>query len=156
MVKEPRLVQREAFLVIGMKITTNPMAGEIPSLWQKFGPRMADVPNTAETRVSYGVMENFDPQKGTLEYMAAVPTTSLSRVPDGMVGAEIPPNTYAVFAASLSNISDVFCHIYETWLPASSYEHVKAPYFERYDDRFDPADTSSLIEIFIPVKARSA
>lgn len=153
--KEPRLVEREAFLVAGMQITTKPMTDEIPALWQKFAPRMAKVPNAAEPKVSYGVMQNFDQQKGTLEYMAGVSVSNLARVPDGMSSLEIPHNTYAVFEASLSTIGEIFCHIYEAWLPTSHFEHVKAPYFERYDEQFDPTVPASVIEVYIPVRPRS-
>jgi len=52
-------------------------------------------------------------------------------------------------------MGDVFSHIYQKWLPRSEFEHAKAPYFERYDERFDPADPKSRFEIFIPVKARA-
>ncbi len=153
--REPRIVQREAFRVVGMQITTNPMAGEIPALWQRFVPRMAEVPDIAEPKVSYGAMQNFDPQKGTLEYMAGVSVSSLAHMPDGMTSMDVPPNTYAVFEATLASIGDVFCQIYETWLPTSNFEHVKAPYFERYDERFDPAVSNSVIEVYVPVKVRS-
>ena len=153
--REPRLVQREAFWLVGMQITVKPMTAEIPALWQRFAPRMGEVPDVAEPKVSYGAMQNFDQQKGTLEYMAGVSVTTLARMPDGMTSMEAPPNTYAVFEATLASIGGVFCQIYETWLPTSNFEHVEAPYFERYDERFDPAVPHSVIEIYIPVKARS-
>ncbi|MBC7918684.1 MAG: AraC family transcriptional regulator [Rhodoferax sp.] len=152
---EPKIVQREAFQVVGTKITTNPATPEIPALWQKFAPRMSEVTAVTEPKVSYGVMQNFDPQKGTLEYMAGVSVTSLAHVPDGMTSIDVPPNTYAVFDASMATIEEVFCHIYEKWFPTSNFEHVKAPYFERYDERFDPAVSTSVIEVYIPVKARA-
>ena len=152
---EPRYLQREAFRVVGMKITANPATPDIPALWQKFAPRMFKVPDTAEPKVSYGVMQNFDPQKGTLEYMAGVSVESIAYLPDGMTSIDMPPNTYAVFEATMATIEQVFCQIYETWLPKSNFDHAKAPYFERYDERFDPTDRSSLIEVFIPVKVRA-
>ena len=155
MMSEPKIVQREAFRVVGMKITTNPMTPEIPALWKKFASRIPEVSDTTEPKVSYGVMQNFDPQKGTLEYMAGVSVTRLTQMPDGMTSMEVPPNTYAVFEATLATIEDVFCQIYETWLPKSSFEHVKAPYFERYDERFDPAVPGSAIEVYIPVRSRA-
>lgn len=154
MTNEPRLAHRDAFLVVGMQITTNPMDGDIPALWQRFVPRIGEVSAVAEPRVSYGVMGHFDHAAGTLDYMAGVCVSHLNQIPEGMVGAEIPPNTYAVFEATLPALSEVFGHIYNTWLPASNYEHVAAPYFERYGESFDPSDTKSVIEIFIPVKTR--
>lgn len=152
MFNEPQLVQRDGFHVVGMQITTHPMTPEIPALWKEFAPRMAEVADTAEPHVSYGVMQNFDPEKGTLDYMAGVSVTRLAHMPRGMVSMEVPPNTYAVFEATLATIEEVFSHIYQTWLPRSGYDHVKAPYFERYDERFDPADPTSLVEVFIPVR----
>lgn len=153
---EPRIVQRDGFRVVGMRITTNPMTPEIPALWKKFAPRMGDMADTAEPHVSYGVMQNFDHEKGTLEYMAGMSVTGRAHIPDGMVSMDVPPNTYAIFEATLATIEAVFSHIYQTWLPQSGYEHVKAPYFERYDEQFDPADRTSLIEVYIPVKKRAS
>jgi AraC family transcriptional regulator len=155
MTTTPRLVEKDAFLVAGMEITTRPMTAEIPALWQTFAPRIDEVPQISEPHVSYGVMNNFDPRMGTLEYMAGVSTSSVKQLPDGMVAIEIPAQTYAVFEAKLSTIGEVFGHIFNTWLPGSGFEQIKAPYFERYGAAFNPADPASTIEIFIPIRARS-
>jgi len=73
---EPEIVHRDAFVVAGMCIATRPMARENPALWRVFVPCIDEVVAIAVRHVSYGGMANFDPVKGTLDYMAAVAVSS--------------------------------------------------------------------------------
>ena len=152
MTTEPPLVHRDAFLIVGMRITTQPMASDIPALWQAFVPQIGEIKNVAEPRVSYGLMDNFDRVGGSLEYMAGISISCLENLPGGMTMMEIPSNTYAVFEAALPRIGEVFGHIFNTWLPTSGFDQADAPYFERYGEEFDPADPAAVVEIFIPIK----
>jgi AraC family transcriptional regulator len=154
MVIEPNLVDEPGFTVVGLAIRTRPFASEIPALWGQFAPRIDEVVAIAEPGVSYGVMENFDPLRSTLDYMAAVSVTSAERIPDGMVAKAIEAGTYAVFPATLRTLADVFGYIFDTWAPPASHERTRAPYFERYGESFDPGDPASTVEIYIPVGPR--
>jgi AraC family transcriptional regulator len=152
---EPEIISREAFLTIGIWISTNPMSGEIPALWQTFGPRIDEVEGIAEPGVSYGIMENYDAVAGTLDYMAAVSVLDSAKAPEGMTTDKVPANTYAVFNATLAGIGEAFGFIFNQWLPGAEFEQLKAPYFERYGLDFDPSNLDSGIQIFIPVKRRA-
>ena len=153
---EPRIVRKEAFTAVGMMIRTTAMSPEIPQLWDRFVPRIDEVPSIAEPRVSYGLMVNFNPTEGRFDYMAAVSVAGSPQLPDGMAALEVPGCTYAIFTTTLADIGKAFAHIYQDWLPNSGFESADAPQFERYDESFDPADPNSRIEIYVPVKDRGA
>lgn len=152
---EPTIVHLPAFTVVGIGITTSPLAREIPALWNVFGPRIDEVDAIAEPGVSYGLMENFDAAQCTLDYMAAVPVTNTEHIPGGMLAKSMEPGTYAVFQATLSTIAKVFGVIFHEWLPGAAFEQARGPYFERYDEAFDPGDSNSRVEIYLPVRPRS-
>ncbi|MBP7962224.1 MAG: AraC family transcriptional regulator [Caldilineaceae bacterium] len=149
---QPKLFEKPAFTVVGMEMQATPMTPEIPKLWDRFGPRMDEVPDQAEPHVSYGLMDHFDPALGTFTYMAGVSVTQAQDLPGGMTQMEVPANTYAVFEATLSTLGDVFGQIYNSWLPTSGYTQAAAPYFERYSETFNPQDPASIVSIYIPVQ----
>ena len=153
---EPKIVHKPAFAVIGMAITTTPLASEIPALWGVFAPRIDEVVSIAESDVSYGLMENFDARASTLDYMAAVSVPGIGSVPSGMTAKSIESRSYAVFPATLQTLGAVFGYIFNEWLPRAAFELVPSPYFERYDESFDPSKADSVVEIYMPVKPRGA
>jgi AraC family transcriptional regulator len=147
-----KTVERPAQAAIGLQIRTKAMSPEIPALWPKFVARIDEIPNPAEPRVSYGVMRL---DGGALEYTAAVSVRSGERIPAGMVAVSLPAGTYAQFSYPLSGLARGFCEINDELLPASNYQPVHAPFFERYNEAFDPRNPHSAVEIYIPVRPRA-
>jgi AraC family transcriptional regulator len=147
-----KTVDRPALTVVGLQIRTKPMSPEIPALWPKFVARIAEIPNPAEPRVSYGVMR-YD--AGNLDYAAAISVTRATDVPAGMVRIELPAATYAVFSYPLSGLGKGFAEINGKLLPQSAWEPVHGVFFERYDEKFDPANPQSAVGIFIPVRPKA-
>jgi AraC family transcriptional regulator len=146
-----KTLDRPAQTLVGLQIRTRPMSPEIPALWPRFVPRIDEIADPAEPRVSYGVMR-YD--GGTLEYAAAIPVTKPGPVPPGMVSLALTAGTYAVFSYPLSALGKGFAEINDKLLPASDFRPVHAPFFERYDEDFDPANPHSAVGIFIPVVPR--
>lgn len=146
-----KLVERTARIVVGMQIRTRPMSPEIPALWPKFVPRIDEIPNTDEPNVSYGVM-SFD--GSTLEYAAAVSVTAAEGVPAGMLSIVLPAGTYAFFSYPLSGLGKGFSEIHNTLIPQSGYQQGGGIFFERYNEKFDPRNPQSAVEIWIPVRPR--
>jgi AraC family transcriptional regulator len=72
-----------------------------------------------------------------------------------MVRKTLPAGKYAVFGYPLSGLAQGFCEIFEQLLPASAYVQAQGPCFERYDEAFDPGNPESIVQIFLPVSARS-
>lgn len=147
-----KIIERPARTVVGLQIRTKPMSPEIPALWPKFVPRIAEIPNAAEPNVSYGVMRH---DGAALEYAAAVSVTSVGRLPAGMIAIELPAGTYAHFSYPLSGLGKGFGEIHTQLIPASNYRQDAGPFFERYDEKFDPRNPQSAVEIWIPVRAKA-
>lgn len=154
---EPKIVDRDPLVVVGMKIITKPMSPEIPQLWPRFVSRIPEIAHILEPQASYGVMEMESGNAGGLSYLAGVSVAdSAAPVPAGMSAAALPGGTYAVFQFPLSEIGHAFDFIFGTWLPSSAFTQTESPIFERYGEDFDPTDPSSRMEVQIPVRPRSS
>jgi AraC family transcriptional regulator len=151
MASVPRKVDLNRMSLVGMKITATPMSSEIPLLWGTFAPRMEEVKFTIEPGVSYGFMSGFNEQSSTFEYMAAVTVAQIDTLPEGMSILVIPKCTYAVFDSTLATLGATFTYIADTWLKGAGFQSLRSPYFERYDENFDPSESSSKVEVFVPV-----
>jgi AraC family transcriptional regulator len=151
-----KTLERPAVTVIGLTISTQPMSPDIPALWPKFVARIPEIQNPLEPEVSYGVMRYGEGPPQVLHYMAAVPVAPTNPVPAGMTRLTLPAGTYAEFRYPLSGLKQGFCEIYERLLPASDYAQTPGPFFERYGADFDPGDPQSAVEIYLPVRPRSA
>ncbi|HTU64354.1 MAG TPA: GyrI-like domain-containing protein [Steroidobacteraceae bacterium] len=147
------VIERPAQTVVGLQIRTKPQSPDIPALWPKFVARLDEIPGAAEPNVSYGVMEHGD---RVLEYAAAISVTSAGKLPAGMVAIALPAGTYARWTCPLSGLGKCFGEIFNQHLPKSGYVQAMGPFFERYDEKFDPADPGSQVEIWIPVRRKTA
>jgi AraC family transcriptional regulator len=146
-----KVVELPAVTVVGMKIVTMPMSPDIPALWPKFVARIDEIENPLEPNVSYGVMwpgESMD----VLNYMAVMSVAKLGQVPSGMESTTLPAGSYASFKYPLSGLGQGFGEIFSRLLPSSGFVQTPGPLFERYDEKFDPKNSSSLVEIGVPVK----
>lgn len=153
MTEQPKLITKPAFTVVGLLLHTQPMSPEIPALWDKFVPRMGEVPHPADERVSYGLMGRFDQATGMFDYMAGNPVTQVDQLPAGMSRWDIAANTYARLETTLPKIGEAMNYLHTTWLPSSNYYPVDAPSFERYGEAFSP--DNPIVEIYVPVKQKS-
>jgi AraC family transcriptional regulator len=148
-----KIVERPALTVVGLRILTKPMSPEIPALWPEFVPRIEEIADAVEPNVSYGVMRHG----AALEYMAAVSVSGTGPVPAGMHSLELPAGKYAVFRYPLSGLAKGFADIFDRLMPASGYvQSAGLPFFERYDENFDPGKPDSAVEIYLPVRPRDA
>ena len=149
MTAQPQLITKPAFTVVGLLLRTQPMSPEIPALWDKFVPRIGEIPHPTEGHISYGLMGRFDQATGLFDYMAGNPVTQVDQLPTGMSRWDLATNTYAVLETTLTGIGETMNYLYQTWLPASDYQAVDAPSFERYGEAFSP--DNPVVEIYVPV-----
>jgi AraC family transcriptional regulator len=149
------IIERPAFTVIGLQIATKPMSPEIPMLWPKFVPRIAEIRNGSEPKVSYGVMQHEPGSMSVLHYTAAIAVSAPDGVPAGMTRLSIPAGKYASFKYPISRLAKGFGEIFNRLLPSSNYAQAPGPYFERYDEAFDPGNPDSLVEICLPVRSKA-
>jgi AraC family transcriptional regulator len=149
---EPKIVEREAFTVVGMRYRGKNENNEIPQMWGVFGPRMQEIEDVANRSVCYGISDNVDASTGEFDYIAGLEVSGGKEVPEGMVSWEVPAGRYAVFPTTLPKIGETFQHAYHEWMPASEFEHRPGPDFEQYDQSFDNDDPDSQFDLFIPLK----
>ena len=149
---EPKIVTKPAFTVVGMRYRGSNENKEIPQLWQAFGPRIHEIKHLAKEPASYGLMDNLDEDTREFDYMAGMKVDSTADIPEGMSSWEVPEATYAVFTCTLPTIHEAFGNIIHKWLPASGYKHAATPEFEYYDERFDPQEPHSELDLYIPIK----
>jgi AraC family transcriptional regulator len=149
-----QIVERPPLTVVGLQIRTKPMSSDIPALWPRFVARIPEIGHLLEPDVSYGVMEHDTGAAAVLKYMAAVSVEGLDPLPEGMTRLILPAGTYAAFRYPLSGLTQGFCEIFERLLPASDFAQIPGPYFERYDQSFDPSDANSKVDICLPVRRR--
>jgi len=151
---EPRIVSKPGFTVVGVKYRGKNENQEIPEVWGEFGSRFSDFKHRSEEGIAYGAMDNYDPDIGEFDYVAGVAISSSKGQPADLTVWDIPGATYAVFTTTLPAIRSAFDSIYHDWLPASDYQRQSGPEFELYDERFDPQDPESELDIYIPVERK--
>jgi AraC family transcriptional regulator len=149
---EPKIVQKEAFSVVGLRYRGKNEQNEIPQLWGALMQRMGEIRHIIADHTSYGLSDGFDHETGAFDYTAGFPVSSTADMPDGMVAVEVPGGTYAVFACSLRTMAETYDTAYQTWLPQSGHELGPGPVFELYDDRFDSEDPGSEFDIYLPIQ----
>ena len=149
---EPKIVDRPAFTVVGVKYHGKNENNEIPQMWQAFGPWAAKIQHIVNPSICYGISANMDQSTGEFDYIAGVEVDSVADIPEGMVTWDLPGGTYAVVTCTLPTIGETFQYIYHTWLPQSGYQCTGTPDYELYDEKFDPQDPSSTFDLYIPIK----
>jgi len=158
---EPKIVIKDEFKIVGMRIFGENSNNEIKELWNKFMPRIGEIKHRIKEDlsqdISYGICYPSDDmsETGEFEYIASVEVSRLDEIPEGMVGRTIPRQKYAVFTHKgvVDRIKETYKYIYGTWQPKSGCELVKAPDFEYYDERFDAEyQENSEMSIYIPIK----
>jgi AraC family transcriptional regulator len=147
-----KVAAQPAITVIGLAIRTRPMSPDIPRVWPRFVPRIAEIEAQTDPGVTYGVMWHGQGSMDDLHYMAAVAVASPARVPKSMESLILPAGEYAVFSYPLSDLGKGFGEIFDRLLPQSGFEQAPGPYFEHYDRAFDPGIPAARVGIHIPVR----
>ncbi|MHB9133993.1 MAG: GyrI-like domain-containing protein [Armatimonadota bacterium] len=153
---EPKIVDKEAMLVVGLKYTGKNEHREIPALWDDFLPRCREVQHIAEPNVCLGVCGDMQAD-GAFSYLAGVPVTVEADISEGMVAWHVPAAKYAVFTHrgpldGENSLASTNAYIYREWLPASGYQRADTPDLELYDHRFAFGQEQSEMDIYIPIK----
>jgi AraC family transcriptional regulator len=151
--ESPRFVSGKGLLIAGIRerYTCETSAG-IPSQWQRFLPRLGQIPGQLGG-TAYGVCCNSD-DAGNFEYVCGVEVKGFSRLGADWSRVRIPEQRYAIFIQRehISTIRSTWNTIWNKWLPESGFELVDAPSFESYGDHFDSFAGTGGFEIWIPIK----
>ena len=152
-IEAPRIEAGRVLLIAGLLERYSPeTASRIPFQWQCFSPYIGNVPDQLETAVTYGVITNGDGE-GNVDYVSGVEVRTFSETPAELGRIRIPARPYAVFSHRdhVSQIPKTWNAIWDAYLPSSHLTVADAPYFERYDERFDPHTGMGVTEIWIPL-----
>ena len=119
-------------------------------------PHMSNIPVPIKG-AAYGVRTD-DHETGDFDYICGVAVKDFAWSSCAWSCIRIPEQNYAVFRYPdhISTIRSAWNTIWNHWLPASPYEPVAAPAFERYDERFDPNTGKGGFEIWIPIQGKKA
>jgi AraC family transcriptional regulator len=152
--KPPRFETSRPLLIagIGERCTHENGGAGIPNQWQRFHQKVDEIPDRVG-KVAYGVCCNGD-DSGNFDYIAGVEVSDFSDLPREFARVRIPEQKYAVFthAEHISTIRRTVNTIWNHWLPISGMKAADAPFFERYDEKFDPATGNGGLEIWVPVR----
>lgn len=154
-----KLVEKDAFTVVGKKIRVSCKDGEnfktIPAFCDQ-----CSVDGTFETlgKIStddmgvMGICANFNHEENSLDYYSAATYTG-GEIHAGMETLSIPKFTWMVFEAVgpiPEAIQDVWKRIFSEWFPTSEYEHAGGPEIEVYE-KGDMSQPDYKSYVWIPV-----
>jgi len=148
---EPKIVHLPVFTVVGLKYRGKNEQNEIPQLWSRWVPRIGEIQHRTSDLATYGVMSNYDEATGEFDYVASLSVERAADLPAGMVGVEVPAAQYAVLDCTLPTIGAAYGQLY-AWVAQSKYERAPTPDFEYYGSDFNPADPSSVMSLYLPIK----
>jgi AraC family transcriptional regulator len=155
---EPRIITRPSFLVAGMLYLGKNENDEIPALWKnEFLPQVEELAHLRPDQdYHYYGLERMlpdTPVTGIFEYYATLQVSSIDKLPVGMVGVEVPEQTYAVLPANgIPDIGRVWDYLHSTWLAQSHDLELADGYsFEHYPPTF-PKDNIIYIHVSIQTK----
>lgn len=135
----PRVRQREAFWVLGVRIQSSPGKADYDDLWgNRFMPREPEVRALASGPEYYCL---YWPSEvpGEDNILAGMAVPADAPVPDGLTLQAVPAATEAVFDCRLQTIGETWRHAWGEWLPGSGYVPTGGPCFECF-----PADSVAL------------
>jgi len=147
-----KIVKREEFKVLGLKLTNNTVDMMFGELWKTLATRDKDILPLAKQPIrSYGVSFNIKMDPITFDYMAALEVEDVDTIPEGAEVLTIPAQEYAVFETNLTTLMETIHSIYNEWLPRSDYKRGHGPEFELYEADFEPEGPNSTLYLYIPV-----
>ncbi|CAG7652263.1 effector binding domain-containing protein [Paenibacillus allorhizosphaerae] len=162
MIMDTKVVWKDRFQVVGMKIRyqpseTKPSENEITRLWQRFNPRCREI--TGRTGGMYGLMVMPPDMKpgDPFDYLAGCGVSETGSVPEGMVAESYPGGLYCVVTRKgpIDELHQAFHYFWEKWLPESEYDRAAGAEFEYYDERYrGNANVESVMELWFPIRSK--
>lgn len=158
--KPPTIRTNPALLIAGFARRYAPEAmSRIVEQWRDFAAYLDKIPSRIG-RTTYGVVSGSQSDPNGVGYLSGIAVSDLTLVPSRFDRLRIPSQTFAKFAhgGKVSDIHSTVDSIWNVWLPASGYVSVDEGllFIEFYGESFDPQSSRGDIEIWFPVKPRTA
>lgn len=151
---EYRIVRKNAFRIVGVKLQTTIENGECyrstPLFWSNLIQSGGQNDILAlMNQEPYGLLgvSNYSPDFSSGEFDYYIACSTDKSVPKGMAELIVPESTWAMFSSNSKDakvIQKLEQSIVMEWLPTSGYEFAKAPDIEAYDE-------NGKADIWIPV-----
>ncbi|MEL3962739.1 AraC family transcriptional regulator [Lysinibacillus endophyticus] len=157
-----KIVEKDAFQVVGVKRTYNCKTGEntfgIPQFWDDVHK---DGTNDLLIKLGNGqipdilgvcTVEEHQKDEGLMDYWIAV--TYNGEVPDGLLSYTVPASKWVIFEVHgpmPHAMQDAWKKIYSEWFPSNTYRPTGTAELEVYTDD-DPTAPDCYSEIWIPIK----
>lgn len=156
---EYKIVQKEAFQVVGKGIRTSIVNGvnhrEIPVFWDESNSN-GFVEKLEKDCGSIGIIGaclEFDTEQEGLTYFICAEKNEQD-VPSDWEEKNIPASTWAVFesiGAMPDALPKTWDRIFSEWFPSTGYEHAGGPELEVYSTKGDTTSENYRCEVWIPI-----
>ncbi|MGY0691271.1 AraC family transcriptional regulator [Virgibacillus sp. FSP13] len=155
-----KIVEKEAFTVVGKSIRTTTIGGEnnrkIAAFWDESNQNgfIGELAKNCGSLGLIGICLDFDKQQENLTYLIGAEKNG-EQIPFDWEERQISSATWAVFpvhGAMPDAMPRVWERIFSEWFPATGYEHADGPELEVYPSDADPSLEDYYSEIWIPLK----
>lgn len=144
--------------LVGLRMTMSFPENKTHLLWKKFMEQRTHIKNSIGTELyslqcyTETYFKSFNPAT-EFEKWALTEVSNFDFVPESMETFTLQSGLYAVFhyRGAEKEASPFFRYIFETWLPASSYQLDHRPHFEILGEKYKYENPQSEEEIWIPI-----
>lgn len=162
---QPTIRNIDPFYVVGFPASfVSPLAKRseymncIAGIWEEFNRREPEISHRV-AGVKVGLIEGVASARhhihdDLMDYLASVPVTEVSKVPEGLHARLIPGGKYAVFHSTGFHEQTQFIvdYVYSTWLPQGAYQRTEGVEFTWLDYNVHPIDPQkSRVDYCIPI-----
>jgi AraC family transcriptional regulator len=152
---EPKIVEKVAFRVVGLRYEGKNEHGEVPALWDRLIPRINEVVTDTKHWIGYGIaraLPNVD-ASDKWEYLAGVEVSPGRKIPADMVVWDVPALNYAVVPAhDVPGIGPANAYFNKEWLPNSrEWEAGEPLMIEIYPESFGQ---DMILYLYFPIKRK--
>lgn len=162
---QPTFRNVDPFYVVGVPASfISPLAKRseymkcITEIWQEFRRREPEIPHRIEG-IAVGLIEGIASARhhihdDLMDYLACIPVSAISQVPEGLQSRLIPGGKYAVFHSTGYHEQTQFIvdYVYSTWLPQTNHQRTEGMEFTWLDHSVYPLDPQkSRVDYFIPI-----
>lgn len=153
---KPEIIEKDEFMIIGIKYEGKNENGEISNLWFDFLRKSATIKNTINKSVCYGLeLYSHDfKETGVFTYIAGVEVSDDSVIPEDMVSYRVKKNKYAVFTLNgvVEDLPSTIPTIYSKYLPEYGLKPNDMYDFEYYTEEFNADKKNSKLYFYVPIK----
>jgi AraC family transcriptional regulator len=153
-----RIIEKEAFMVIGMMFKVSTKDGnhnkKIAQIWEDCNGNRINEKFFAKDNEQkmLGICLDFDEKNEELSYMVAIKDVDLSSNIE-FETRKIPAATWAVFTCVgplPQSIVNIWAKIFQEWFPSTNYKHANAPDIEVYPPGY-PLSPDYKCEVWVPL-----